>query len=224
MSAGGGETFTRGRLLRRATVALGGLTALGVGLPAAGVVALPSFAGQRRRPVELGPVEAFPLDEFVVATFLADPQAGTVSRRAAFVRNNGALGRLPSFTIMSSRCTHVGCPTQPNGPVLARGRVTVRTGAGEVDLVPTQPAGFGCPCHGSQFDREGNRIAGPAVRALDRYRFSIRDGSLWLDGLYSVSRVVGAGADAQIHAFAARGAGEPATGIESLLYPIDPAS
>ena len=41
-------------------------------------------------------------------------------------------------------------------------------------LTPTQAAsGFGCPCHGGQYDTEGNRIAGPPVRALDRYGFSI---------------------------------------------------
>jgi Rieske Fe-S protein len=218
------ERFPRSRLLERATLGLGGIVALGAGLPAAAFAILPSFVGQRQRPVDLGPVSAFPEGEFVVATFLADPQAGEVSRRAAYVRNNGLLGSLPSFTIMSSRCTHVGCPTQPNGPLFPAQRKAARTNGGEVGLVPAQPAGFGCPCHGSQFDNEGNRTAGPAPRALDRYEFSIRGGRLWLGRLYSVSRVDGTEAQARIHGFALQGAGEPVTGVESWLYPIDPPS
>ena len=125
---------------------------------------------------------------------------------------------------MSSRCTHVGCPTQPNGPLFLKQRKAERTSGGEVGLVPTQPSGFGCPCHGSQFDNEGNRTAGPAPRALDRYEFSIRNGHLWLGRLYSVSRVDGTGAQARIHSFALKGDGEPATGPEAWLYPIDPPS
>jgi Rieske Fe-S protein len=217
----GGERYSRSRFLERATLGLGGLVALTVGLPAAGLVLLPSFLGQRRLPVDLGPTAAFPEGEFVVATFLADPQAGEVSRRAAYVRNNALLGDLPSFTIMSSRCTHVGCPTQPNGPLFSAQRKAERTDGGEVGLVPAEPSGFGCPCHGSQFDNEGNRTAGPAPRALDRYQFSIRNGHLWLGRLYSVSRVDGIGAAAQIHSFALKNDGVPATGVEALLYPID---
>jgi Rieske Fe-S protein len=156
-----------------------------------------------------------------VATFLADPQAGEVSRRAAYVRSNGLLENVPSFTIMSSRCTHVGCPTQPNGPVFVAQRRAEHTNDGEVGLVPATPAGFGCPCHGSQFDNEGNRTAGPAPRALDRYEFSIRNGHLVLGNLYSVSRVSGTGAQALIGKFALKGDGEPATGPESWLYPVD---
>jgi Rieske Fe-S protein len=218
------ELYSRSRFLERATLALGGLVALGVALPAAGFALLPSFLGQRQRAVDLGPTAAFPEGEFVVATFLADPQAGEVSRRAAYVRNNGLRGNLPSFTIMSSRCTHVGCPTQPNGPLFSQKRKAERTNGGEVALVPAQPAGFGCPCHGSQFDNEGNRTAGPAPRALDRYEYSIRNGRLWLGRLYSVSRVEGTGAQARIHSFALKGAGEPAAGPEAWLYPIDPPS
>jgi Rieske Fe-S protein len=218
------ERFPRSRLLERATLGLGGLVALGVALPAAGFAVLPSFLGQRRRAVDLGPISAFPEGEFVVATFLADPGAGEVSRRAAYVRNNGLVGKLPSFTIMSSRCTHVGCPTQPNGPLFIDQRKAERTNAGEVGLVPTQPAGFGCPCHGSQFDVEGNRTAGPAPRALDRYTFSILNGRLRLERLYSVSRVDGVGAQARIQGFPLEGAGEPVTGLESWLYPIAPPS
>jgi Rieske Fe-S protein len=218
------EAFPRSRFLERVTIGLGGLVALGVALPAAGFAILPSVLGTRRRPVDLGPIAAFPEGEFVVATFLADREAGEVSRRAAYIRNNGLIGNLPSFTIMSSRCTHVGCPTQPNGPVYVQQRRAERTGAGEVGLVPAQPSGFGCPCHGSQFDNEGNRTAGPAPRALDRYQFSIRNGRLSLGTLYSVSRVDGTGAQARIHSFARKGDGEPATGPEAWLYPIDPRS
>ncbi|HEU5212031.1 MAG TPA: Rieske 2Fe-2S domain-containing protein [Gaiellaceae bacterium] len=221
----GAERFPRSRMLERATLGLGGLVALGAVLPAVGAAVLPAFLNQRRKAVDLGPLSNFLEGQFVLATFLSDPAMGEISRRTAYVRNNGLLGKQPSFTIMSSRCTHVGCPTQPNGPVFGQKRWALKTADGEVGLVPTTPAaGFGCPCHGSEFDTEGNRTAGPAPRALDRYQFSIRRGHLWLGDIYSVSRVQGAGAQARIHSFKRLGDGEPATGPESLLYPADPIS
>ena len=60
-------------------------------------------------------------------------------------------------------------------------------------LTPTQPSGFGCPCHGGAYDTEGNRVAGPPVRALDRYEYSIIDGNLVLGQPYSVGEVDGDG-------------------------------
>ena len=51
---------------------------------------------------------------------MVDPAEGEVSRRTAFVRNNGSVGRddeVPSFTIISNRCAHLGCPVQANGPI-----------------------------------------------------------------------------------------------------------
>jgi Rieske Fe-S protein len=219
------ERFPRSRLLERATLGLGGLIAAGVALPAIGAAVLPAFSGNKRLPIDLGPLSAFPQGEFVVTTFLSDPKAGEISRRSAYVRNNGFVGASPSFTIMSSRCTHVGCPTQPNGPIFVQRQKFERTNVGEVKVVPALPAGgFGCPCHGSQFDTEGNRTAGPAPRALDRYQFSIRNGRLVLGPIYSVSRVDGSGGNARIHSYKRLGDGEPATGPESLLYPVDPIS
>jgi Rieske Fe-S protein len=215
------ERFPRSRFLEWATLALGGIIGLFVVLPAAGVAVLSSFGGRRQRPIDLGPMGAFAEGQFVVATFLSDPQAGEVSRRSAYVRNNGLLRNVPSFTILSSRCTHVGCPTQPNGPTFAERHKVERTTTGEVGLVPTQPAGFGCPCHGSQFDTEGNRTAGPAPRALDRYRFSIRNGRLWLGQPYSVSHVRGTGAQARIESFPLKDPGQPVTGPEAWLYPLN---
>ena len=43
-------------------------------------------------------------------------------------------------------------------------------------------------------------------------------------GRYSVSRVQGSGAEARIHSFKRLGDGEPATGPESILYPLNPGS
>jgi hypothetical protein len=158
----------------------------------------------------------------LIATFLSNPSQGEISRCAAYVRNNGLLGKRPSFTIMSSRCTHVGSPTEPNGPVFAQHHRLERTSTGEVGVVPTKPAG-GFGCHGSVFDTEGNLTAGPAPRALDRYQFSIRNG-LWLGDIYSVGRVQGAGAQAWTHSYKRLGDGEPASAPESLLYRVDPIS
>lgn len=42
-------------------------------------------------------------------------------------------------------CTHLGC------------------------TVNVTPTGLVCPCHGSEFDREGRVLKGPADRALERY-------------------------------------------------------
>ncbi len=49
------------------------------------------------------------------------------------------------FAAVSSICTHRGCTVDLGGP------------------------GFACPCHGSQYNREGQVMRGPASRALTRY-------------------------------------------------------
>jgi Rieske Fe-S protein len=217
------ERYSRGRFLNRATIGLGGIIAAAVALPALGSSVLGSVRRMRDKPVDLGPIDAFPEGQFVVSTFLADPQQGEVSRRTAYVRNDGLVGKLPAFTILSSRCTHVGCPTQPNGLVQVEKRKLRRTTTGRVSLEPVAAtSGFGCPCHGSQFDNEGNRTAGPAARALDRYGFSVLERHLWLGPRYSVSRVDGTGARARVHAFPLLDPGEPVTGPERLFYPIQP--
>jgi Rieske Fe-S protein len=58
------------------------------------------------------------------------------------------------FVIFSSICPHLGC------------RFNWDTGANR----------FICPCHGSQFDSEGAKLAGPAPRGLDPLPFRDKDG------------------------------------------------
>ena len=88
--------------------------------------------------------------------------------------------------------------------------------------LPTPPSGFSCPCHGGAYDIEGNRIAGPPVRALDRYAFSVVNGHLLLQAPFSVSHVVGTGASAHIYKYAFSFPGEHVDGPEAWLYPIQP--
>jgi hypothetical protein len=108
---------------------------------------------------------------------------------------------------------------QPNGPLDPKGTKKFQ----DVTIVPTVSiAGFGCPCHGGQYDTEGNRTAGPPVRSLDRYSYSIKHGHIFLGKPFSVGQVIGTGAQATIEKWPQRYPGEPVTGIESWLYPIQP--
>jgi cytochrome b6-f complex iron-sulfur subunit len=58
---------------------------------------------------------------------------------------NGADG----FYAISSVCTHLGCNVKRGGP------------------------GFACPCHGSQFDENGQVVHGPAPTSLAWYLLSL---------------------------------------------------
>jgi cytochrome b6-f complex iron-sulfur subunit len=58
---------------------------------------------------------------------------------------NGADG----FYAISSVCTHLGCNVKRVGP------------------------GFACPCHGSQFDENGQVVQGPAPKPLQWFALSL---------------------------------------------------
>jgi Rieske Fe-S protein len=223
---------TRSVFLEGATLGLGAAIGGLITLPVAGFALLPPFLGQTVHKVDLGPISKFPLGKWFIATFIVDPSEGDVSRRTAFVRNNGNVTdpetkqQVPSFTIISNHCVHLGCPVQANGPVGQKYTGTPsfkeHTLNGPVTFESVTPAGYGCPCHGGQYDPEGNRIAGPPVRALDRYNFEINNGRLILLSAYSVSHVVGTGAQAQIYKYKEVGPGEHVDGPEQIFYPINP--
>jgi Rieske Fe-S protein len=218
-----GERFPRSRFLEGATLGLGGLIGAIVTLPAAGFALLPGFKKQQAHEVDVGSLSDFPENKWNVVTFLREPSQGEISRRTAYIRNNGLLNGDPSFTIISNRCAHLGCPVQPGGPLFTKQEKTVKTRDGEIAVTPALPAaGFICPCHGGAYDQEGNRTAGPPVRGLDRYEFSIRNGHLILGNTYSVASVKGAGANARIKRYELAGPGQHVDGIESWLYPLQP--
>jgi len=219
-----GERFPRNRFLEGATLGLGAVIGGLVTVPAVGFMIVPAFKGQGYPKVDLGPLENFTEGKWFVTKFFMHPEAGEVSHRTAYIRNNGLLNGKPSFTIISNRCAHLGCPAQPNGPVQDNQTKEVDGKKGQrITMIPMIPAGgYGCPCHGGQYDTEGNRVSGPPVRALDRYEFEVVDGHLVLGTPYSVSHVKGEGKDALIYKYKLTGPGEHVDGWEQILYPLQP--
>jgi Rieske Fe-S protein len=227
---------TRSVFLEGATLGLGAVIGVAITVPVAGFALLPSFLDQPHTKVDLGPISNFEIGLWYITTFVSDPAEGAVSRRTAFIRNNGPTPnpskpseQVPSFSVISNHCAHLGCPVQANGPTdqyIGKKIVHEHTLNGPVTMDPAIVAGYGCPCHGGQYDPEGNRIAGPPVRALDRYAFEIHvvngEARLVLLAPYSVSHVDGTGATAKIYAYKAAGPGEHIDGPEQILYPIQP--
>ena len=219
-----GERFPRSRFLEGATLGISGIIGGLVTVPVVGFAVAPAFVDQGFGDVDLGPLSNFPENQWILTTFFLDPAEGEVSRRTAYIRNNGQLQGKPSFTIISNRCAHLGCPVQPNGLVEDAQKKEVQGKGGQhITLIPMIPAGgFGCPCHGGQYDPEGNRTAGPPVRSLDRYEYKIENGRLVLGKTYSVGHVRGEGKNAVIEKYKLHGPGEHLKGIEGWFYPIDP--
>jgi Rieske Fe-S protein len=226
---------SRSVFLEGATLGLGAAIGGLITIPVAGFALMPSFLDQPHTRVDLGPLENFEINQWYITTFVSDPAEGAVSRRTAFIRQNPAVAQtdkatgkttqVPSFSVISNHCAHLGCPVQANGPTdqyIGKKIVHEHTLNGPVTMDPAIVAGYGCPCHGGQYDPEGNRIAGPPVRALDRYAFEIDHGRLVLLAPYSVSKVVGTGNSAEIYAYKAAGPGEHVDGPEQILYPIQP--
>jgi Rieske Fe-S protein len=216
-----GPAMSRSKFLEAGTLGLGAVMGGALTVPAVGFMVAPAFEKQRHGDANVGPITNFTEGKFYVMTFMLDKAKGDVSRRTTFVRNNGLLQGQPSFTIISNRCAHLGCPVQPSGPI-SQTKNVFTTSNGEVTLMETQPAGFSCPCHGGAYDAEGNRTAGPPVRALDRYEYSIVDGNLYIGKEYSVGTVKGTGADARIKKFDLAAPGQHVDDWEWWLWPGQP--
>jgi len=217
-------SYPRSKFLEGATLGLGAVIGGIVTVPAVGFAVVPAFLDQGDDDIDLGPISNFAEGQWLIAHFELDPADGGVSRRTAYIRYNGLLENQPSFTIVSNRCAHLGCPVQPGGLVQTDKTKDAKTSGGQdIQLIPILGlSSFTCPCHGGSYDDEGNRTAGPPVRALDRYSYSIRNGRLFLGGAFSVGRVEGKGANARISKYNLAGPGQHVDGPEQWFYPMQP--
>jgi menaquinol-cytochrome c reductase iron-sulfur subunit len=143
-----------------------------IGVPATAYFLAPVTDEATFQPVFLGKVDAFPADPSfkpTPATYVEDPQNPATSPGLAFVQNTGKtnpdwLAADAMFIVFSNRCMHLGCP-----------------------VAVAQGVGFACPCHGGQYNKEGQRTAGPPIRPLDRFQWEIKNtDELWITQRWSV--------------------------------------
>ena len=148
--------------------AIGGI----IGVPITAYMLAPVTDEVKFEPVFLGKVDAFPADPSfkpTAATYVEDPNNAATSPGLAFVQNTGKsntdwLAQDAMFIVFSNRCMHLGCP-----------------------VAVAQGVGFACPCHGGQYNKEGQRTAGPPIRPLDRFQWEIRNSDeLWITQRWSV--------------------------------------
>lgn len=148
------------RLVNGATAAMAAV----VGVPLAGLFALPAFSEPEAGWRECGPVDAFPVGDISLVPLKPLEQRdwpedwGT---EAAWVYRE----RAQEFVVYNLHCTHVGCP---------------------VNWSP-QAQRFFSPCHGGVFDIDGRVLAGPPPRPLDRYETRIENGILFAGRVYRVN-------------------------------------
>jgi menaquinol-cytochrome c reductase iron-sulfur subunit len=169
------SAVTRGQFLSLTTVGLGAMIGAVIGVPATAYILAPVLDEVAFRPVTIGTVDSFKGEQGfnpTPATFIEDPANPETSATLAYVHYTGKsntdwLASDAMFVVFSNRCMHLGCP------ILA------------------SKIGFGCPCHGGQYDTNGVRTAGPPIRPLDRFEWKVENNDLVLTNRWSVDFVNG---------------------------------
>lgn len=154
------KKLSRQDFLKLGIAAVGATIGAGIGLPALGYVVGPALKKTSEQNwVQLGSVAKIPIGEPTLFKFKVKMQTGWIvdeQEIAVYVLTED--GR--EFAAISNICTHLGC--------------RVRWISDTVE--------FFCPCHNGIFDKEGNVLAGPPPRPLDRYELKVENGQLYILG------------------------------------------
>ena len=182
--------YTRSKFLEGATIGLGAAIGAIVTLPVLGFAVAPAFVDQDYRTSTSGRWTTIRRASGRSRPSRRAPERRRPSRGAPpSSATTACKDDVPSFT---DPLQPLRAPRLPDAAERARPASRARSRRrGAARVTPTQPSGFGCPCHGGAYDTEGNRTAGPPVRALDRFEYSIVDGNLCSGAVYSVAEVEG---------------------------------
>jgi Rieske Fe-S protein len=169
------SAVTRGQFLTLSSVGLGAMIGAVIGVPATAYLLAPVTKEVTFESVSLGPVDKFTGETSfkpTAATYVEDPKNPNTSAGLAWVHYTGKqntdwLAADAMFVVFSNRCMHLGCP------------------------VMASSVGFGCPCHGGQYNTDGVRIAGPPIRPLDRFQWKVDNNELIITNRWSVDYVNG---------------------------------
>jgi succinate dehydrogenase / fumarate reductase iron-sulfur subunit len=137
--------------------ALGIGTALALGAVAAGSAIGPTLAKTPKQWVPVATLETIKPNEVSTVLIRYETKSGLYRQQVStpvLVSHTGS-----EIVCFKSNCPHLGCVVKWDA---LSGR-------------------FRCSCHGGNFDRDGNVIAGPPPRPLDRYAFKLDSGHLLVE-------------------------------------------
>jgi cytochrome b6-f complex iron-sulfur subunit len=170
--------FTRRQFFNRSTVTL-----MSVGIGGFGLACIaflwPKLGGGFGSKINAGKVDDLKgqIEGAKGALYLAEARTWLVQYPAAALPKartvyKGAVltGMEAGFVALYQKCVHLGC------------------------RVPFCESSqwFECPCHGSQYNRDGEKKGGPAPRGLDRFAVAITSGNLIIDtGTISLGPPIG---------------------------------
>jgi menaquinol-cytochrome c reductase iron-sulfur subunit len=153
-------SISRRDFLGIATWAIGGLISLGMGIPAIAYIIGPALKRvESQEWIRLGAASKVEIGVPTLFKTKIERQTGWITSETELsiyvITENGR-----DFAAMSNVCTHLGC--------------RVRWNADQEQ--------FFCPCHNAVFDKDGNVVAGPPPRPLDRYEINVEDDQLYVLG------------------------------------------
>jgi menaquinol-cytochrome c reductase iron-sulfur subunit len=154
-----GDEISRRRFLARATAAIGGVITAGFGIPAIAYFISPTKKSEQTSAwLPLGSSAKVEVGTPTLFKATIDRTTGwvTESEEVSFyvITDNAR-----DYSALSNICSHLGC---------------------RVRWVADQSEFF-CPCHGGVFSKDGDVVAGPPPRPLDRFDVRDVDGTLEVD-------------------------------------------
>ncbi len=136
---------------------ISGLISAVIAVPLLGFAVLPALKKAPKKYVVLGIVDLLEGSRFRKVNYAFQSKDGWIQsnrKRSVYVTDAGN----GNFVVFSRVCSHLNC--------LVRWEESKRQ--------------FLCPCHGGVFDEEGNVVAGPPPRALERLPVKVEDGVLYV--------------------------------------------
>ncbi len=152
------DQLSRRNFLAIMTGAIGGLIGMALSIPAIAYLVGPALkTGSVENWVRIGSSGKVELGTPTLFKTTIERQTGWLKSQEEvsvyILTDNGR-----DFIALSNICTHLGC--------------RVRWIADRQE--------FFCPCHNGIFDKEGNVVAGPPPRPLDRYSVKLEDSNLFI--------------------------------------------
>ncbi len=152
------HVVSRRNFMKAATVTIGGLIGAVIAVPGISYIVGPALKNEETRKwLPLGSVRKVEVGTPTLFKIKIERRSGwIIDEDEISVYVLTVNGR--DYAAISNICTHLGC---------------------RVRWIPDQEHFF-CPCHNGIFDKEGNVVAGPPPRPLNRYEVKVENEQVYI--------------------------------------------